>query len=204
MLTGASASAPSNEPEQAEEPAETAEPAMADRRAPLIALAGRRPAAANPEPDPGPNPSPSRSQITARGAIVAMFGLFFVSDLVAAWSGLEVIAGIGFVASCLLAPYVVRRHALLQVVAAPPAVFLVALLVGQVLTAQGTSRHGKVLSVFEGTLLTLAALAPWLLAGMALGAVAAIPRGIAQCLRELRNELREDLRERRPWVARTR
>jgi hypothetical protein len=201
MLTGASASAPSDRPEQAEEPAE---PAVADRRAPLIALAGRRPAAANSDPDPAPIPSSARSHVTARGAIVAMFGLFLVLDLVAAWSGLEVIAGIGFVASCLLAPFVVRRHGLLQVVAAPPAVFLVALLVVQVLTAQGTSRHGKVLSVFEGTLLTLAALAPWLLAGTALGAVAAIPRGIAQCVRELRNDLREDLRERRPWAARTR
>jgi Domain of unknown function (DUF6542) len=201
MLTGASASAPSDQPEQADE---TAEPAVADRRAPLIALAGRRPSAANSEPDPVPISSPARPHVTARGAIVAMFGLFLVSDLIAAWSGLEVIAGLGFVASCLLAPYLVRRHALLRVVAAPPAVFLAALLIEQVLTAQGTSRHGKVLSVFEGTLLTLAALAPWLLAGTALGAVAAIPRGIMECLSELRNDLREDLRERRPWAARTR
>jgi len=133
-----------------------------------------------------------------------MLGLFLVSDLIADWFGREVIAGAGFVAGCLLGPYFVRRHALLRVVAAPPALFLVALGIAQVLTAQGTSRHGKVLSVFEGTLLTLAALAPWLLAGTALGAVAAIPRGLGQCVRELRDELREDLRERRPGAARTR
>jgi hypothetical protein len=199
MLTGASASAPSDQPEHGEEPAEEAAPSG---RAPLIALAGHRPSATAQEP--APSPSLARSHITARGAIVAMLGLFLVSDIIAAWSGLEVIAGLGFVAGCLLGPYVVRRHALLQVVAAPPAVFLVALLIVQVLTAQGTSRHGKVLSVFEGTVLTLAALAPWLLAGTALGAVAAIPRGITQCLRELRNDLKEDLRERRPWAARTR
>jgi hypothetical protein len=128
-----------------------------------------------------------------------MLGLFLVSELVADWFGLAVIGGLGFVAGCLLGPYFVRRHALLQVVAAPPAVFLVALLLVQALTAQGTSRHGKVMSVAEGTLLTLAALAPWLLAGTALGALVAIPRGLVQRVRDLRAELREDLRERRPW-----
>jgi hypothetical protein len=135
---------------------------------------------------------------------VAMFGLFLVSDLIADWFGLEVLAGLGFAAGCVLGPYFVRRHALLRVVAAPPAVFLAALVIVQVLTAQGTSRHGKVLSVAEGTLLTLAALAPWLLAGTALSAVVAIPRGLVQCLRELRAELREVLGERRPWVSRLR
>jgi hypothetical protein len=199
MLPRASASAHSEHPEPAAEQVEPAEPGG---RAPLIALADRRRTAATQEP--APDPSADRSYITARGAIVAMFGLFLVSNLIAAWSGLEVVAGLGFAVGCLLAPYVIRRHVLLQVVAAPPAVFLAALLLAQVLTAQGTSRHGKVLSVFEGTLLTLAALAPWLLAGTALGAVAAIPRGLVQCLRELRNDLREDLRERRPWATRTR
>ena len=197
MLPGANAPAPSDHPDHAEE---SAEPADSSRRAPLIALADRRAAAVAPERVP--RPPIARSYVTARGAIVAMLGLFLVSDLVADWCGLEVIAGLGFVAGCQLGPYVVRRHALLPVVAAPPAVFLAALVVVQVLTAQGTSRHGKVLSVFEGTLLTLAALAPWLLAGTALGAAAAIPRGLGQCLRELRDELREDLRERRPRSAR--
>lgn len=133
-----------------------------------------------------------------------MFGMFLVSDLIADWSGLEVLAGLGFAAGCVLGPYFVRRHALLRVVAAPPAVFLAALVIVQVLTAQGTSRHGKVLSVAEGTLLTLAALAPWLLTGTALGVVVAIPRGLVQCLRNLQAELREDLRERRPWASRPR
>jgi hypothetical protein len=213
MLPRASASAPSNLPAyaaEAAEPAEPAEPAEAAEaaepawpgRPALIALAGRRGSPTAREDTP--QAAAARSYVTARGAIVAMFGLFLVCDLIADWFGLEVLAGVGFAAGCVLGPYVVRRHALLRVVAAPPAVFLAALVIVQVLTAQGTSRHGKVLSVAEGTLLTLAALAPWLLAGTTLGAVVAIPRGLLECVRELRSELREDLGERRPWVPRLR
>ena len=136
--------------------------------------------------------------------MVAMFGLFLVTNLVAGWLGHAVVAGFGYAAACILAPYLVRRHALLQVVVAPPAIFLAALVVAQVATAQGTGRHGKVLSVLEGTVLTLAALAPWLVGGTALGAGAAIPRGLRQCVRELRTELMADIAERRPWAPRQR
>jgi len=131
-----------------------------------------------------------RAHVTARGAIVAMLALFGVCDLLAAWMHVEVVAGLGFVGGCAVLPCLVRRHALLQVVVAPPAVFLAALLVAQALTAQGGSRHGKALSVLEGTLLTLAAIAPWLLAGTAIAVYAGLRRGLRQCLRDLLTELR--------------
>jgi hypothetical protein len=142
--------------------------------------------------------------MTARGAMLAMFGLFLAADLTAGWTGHQVPAGVGFLAACVLGPYLVRRHALLQVIVASPAVFLVALVITQIATAQGTGKHGKILSVLEGTVLVLAALAPWLLSGVVLGVVAAIPRGLIQCTRDLKQELREDLANRRPWAPRPR
>ena len=153
---------------------------------------------------PGPETSSARAHMTARGVMVAMFGLFLAADLAANWTGHEVPAGLSFLAACILGPYLVRRHALLQVVAAPPAIFFIALVITQVATAQGTGKHGKTLSVLEGTALILAALAPWLLSGAALGILAAIPRGLRPCTRELKQEIREDLAQRRPWVPRAR
>jgi hypothetical protein len=149
-------------------------------------------------------PLAGRSHMTARGALVSMFGLFLAADLAASWTGHQVPAGVGFLAACVLGPYLVRKHALLQVIAASPAIFLVALIITQIATAQGTGKHGKILSVLEGTVLVLAALAPWLLSGVVLGVVAAIPRGLVQCTRDLKQELREDLANRRPWAPRPR
>jgi hypothetical protein len=131
-----------------------------------------------------------RSYATARGALVAMFALFFFSSLVAGWLDLGFVTGFSYAAACVLAPYLASRRALLHVVVAPPAIFVIALLVTQVLTAQGTSRHGRVMSVLEGTALTLAATAPWLITGTALGVVVAIRRGLLGCVRQLRSELR--------------
>jgi uncharacterized protein DUF6542 len=130
------------------------------------------------------------SYMTIRGAFVAMFGIFLFCGLVASWLNLAVLTGLGYAACCVLAPFFVRRHAVLHVVIAPPAIFLATVLVTQVLTAQGTGRHGMVLSVLEGTLLTLAAVAPWLLGGTALGFGGAMTRGLPERIRQLIAELR--------------
>ncbi len=148
--------------------------------------------------------SRERAYVTARGAVVGMSVLFFACNLIDGWTGMAILAGLGYVAGCVLAPYFVRQVALPLVVAAPPAIFLSGLIVAQVLTAQGSGRHGQALSVLEGTLLTLAALAPWLLAGTALGVCVAIPRGLVRCVREVLTERREDIQERRPWAPRKR
>ena len=190
---------------------------------PRLSPPGPRPAL-EPEPDPAGQQSPpsraagqpaapagegqgagtSRSQVTGRGAMVAMFGLFLAANLVSGWLGHEVVAGLAYLAACAAGPYLVRRHALLQVVVAPPAIFLIALVITQMATAQGTGQHGKALSVLEGTVLVLAALAPWLLAGTAICVGVAIPRGLVQCARDLKRELREDIEQRRPWAPRLR
>jgi hypothetical protein len=148
----------------------------AGRRAPFPSLAGR-------------------PHLTARGAMVAMFGLFFLTSLVSGWLGLGVLTGLGYAAGCVLAPLYVRERAMLQVVVAPPTLFLATVVVVQVLTAQGAGKHGKALSVVEGTALTLAATAPWLLAGTALGVVLAMRRGLPGGVRQFWAELREDARE---------
>jgi hypothetical protein len=135
----------------------------------------------------------SRSYLTARGAMLAMFVVFLVVSLAAGWLGLTVLAGIGYAAGCGFAPLAVGRRALLHVVVAPPAIFLVTVVITQVLTAQGSTRHGKALSVLEGTLLTLAAVAPWLFAGSALGAGLAWTRGLRVCVRQLRAEIRGEI-----------
>ncbi|HXW43373.1 MAG TPA: DUF6542 domain-containing protein [Streptosporangiaceae bacterium] len=133
---------------------------------------------------------PGRAYVTARGAIVAMITLFLACDLVAGWMHVEVITGLGYAGGCLILPSLVRRNALLQVVVAPPAVFLATLLLAQALTAQGSSRHGRLLSVLEGTVLTLAAIAPWLLAGTALAVGSGLRRGLRQSVRDVCTELR--------------
>jgi hypothetical protein len=83
-------------------------------------------------------------------------------------------------------------------------VFLAALVLAQVATAQGTGKHGKILSVLEGTALVLAALAPWLLASTAICVGVAVPRGLVQSVRDLKRELRDDIDQRRPWAPRLR
>jgi hypothetical protein len=135
------------------------------------------------------------SYVTVRGAVVAMFGIFFLCTLVAGWLSLGILIGLGYAACCIVAPFFVRRHALVHIIITPPAIFLVAVILTQILTAQGTTRHGRVLSVLEGTVLTLAAVAPWLLAGSALGVAGAMTRGLAACVRQLAAELRGDAAE---------
>jgi hypothetical protein len=135
-----------------------------------------------------------RPRLTGRGAIVALFALFLVASVLSDWTGLGVLTGLGYLVGCTLAPLYVRDRALLQVVVVPPALFLSIVLIIQVLTAQGTGKHGMVLSVVEGTLLTLAATAPWLLAGTAASVGIALRRGLMGPVRQIWGELRGDLR----------
>lgn len=175
-------------PDQPEAPAKREPPV---RAVPHEHASSSPPRSALPQRYPiGAESAPARSHVTARGAVVAMLGVFLVSDLLASWLHLAVMIGLGYAGACVLAPFFVRRHALLHVVVAPPAIFLVAVIISQVLTAQGTSRHGKAMSVLEGTFLILAAIAPWLFAGTTLGIGAAMTRGLPQSIRELAAGLR--------------
>jgi hypothetical protein len=139
-------------------------------------------------------PSAAGLRITVRGALVGMFALCLAADLMADLLHLEVLIGIGFCAACVLAPGYVTRQALLEIVAAPPVTFLLSLVLMQAFTAQGDSNHATVLSVLEGTLLTLAAIAPWLFAGTTLCVIISVRRGLMQCIRDLGTDLRGQAR----------
>lgn len=152
----------------------------------LAAARGRsRPAAR-----PGSRPASFRSHVTARGALLAMVIISLLACLLGAWQHLDVLAGLGFCLSCVLAPVYARREAMPYLVISAPLTFLVAELITQALTAQGDSTHGSTLSVLEGTFLTLADVAPWLFAGTAICVVIALFRGLPQSVRELRASLR--------------
>jgi K+-sensing histidine kinase KdpD len=127
-----------------------------------------------------------------RGALVGLFALCLVTCLIATWRQFDLLAGLAYVAGSLAAPAAVRREAQLQVVIAPPVVFLLAVLVTQVLTAQGSSAHGSLLSVIEGTLLMLAATAPWLFAGATVCIAVAMFRGLPDCVRQFRAGFRAE------------
>jgi hypothetical protein len=137
-----------------------------------------------------PAPGASRVRVTARGAIVGMFGLCLGATLLASVLHLEVLVGLGFCLACVLAPAYAARQAMLEVVTAPPIIFVLAVIIVQSLTAQGDSSHASMLSVLEGTTLTLAAVAPWLFAGTVLCVFIAIRRGLPRCVRDLRTGLR--------------
>jgi hypothetical protein len=169
-------------------PPQAAQPVQKDLPSKRQDLPSKRPVAL-PRLSQRPIPVP-RFYLTGRGALVAMFALFFLGCLLGGWLSLVILTALCYATGCVLAPFCVRRRALLQVAVAPPAVFMAAVILTQVLTAQGSSRHGLVLSVLEGTALTLAATAPWLLAATAACVGVAFWQGLGQCFRELQAELR--------------
>jgi hypothetical protein len=156
---------------------------VAARRDPLALP----PASANPRSAPRVTARPAlRGRLTASAVLLGMLLLCLITCLVAAWRQLDVLAGLGFCASCVLAPVYARRSAQLRVAISAPVAFLVAEIIAQSLTAPGSFGHGAVLSILEGTLLALAAVAPWLFAGTAVCIVFAMFRGLPQCIRDLR------------------
>ena len=131
--------------------------------------------------------------MTARGAVVAMFLLFLMGTLAAAWLHLEVLAGLSFVAGCAMAAYYSRRDALLTAVVTPPLVFMVALVIAELLTSHADTVRHSLTSAAEGIILTLAGVAPWLFIGVVIGLIIALMRGLPQSVRDLSSELRGDL-----------
>jgi hypothetical protein len=128
--------------------------------------------------------------MTGRGAVLAMFALFLAGTLVADWLHLGLLTGLSFVAGCAVAARYTRRSGLLAVTVSPPVIFLAALICVEVLnSAGGTVRH-TMESVAEGTILTLASVAPWLFVGVILGLIIALVRGLPGCVRDLSAEMR--------------
>jgi len=128
----------------------------------------------------------SQTRLTGRGAVMVMLAVFALGLLIASWLGWPVLAGASFVIGSVAAVFYVRPGDLLMVTIAPPLLFVIALVGVKAATATGS----MALSIAEGTAITMAEVAPWLFAGMALTLVIAWARGLRGCVRELRQDLR--------------
>jgi hypothetical protein len=126
------------------------------------------------------------ARLTGRGAVFGMAVLFIVGLLAAGWSGWTTLAGIFFVLGCALAAWYTRPADLLTVVIAAPLVFSGTLIGVEALTASGS----LLLSVAAGSVVVIASLALWLLAGLVLTVVIALPRGLPRCVSAFRRDLR--------------
>jgi hypothetical protein len=130
----------------------------------------------------------SRILLTGRGAVMVMLAVFALGLLGASWTPWPVLAGAFFVIGSVAAVVYVRPGDLLMVTIVPPLLFGIALLGVKAATATGN----VVLSIAEGAAITMAEVAPWLFAGMVLTLVIAWARGLGECIRELRQDLRAD------------
>ena len=131
-------------------------------------------------------PHSSRIVLTGRGAVMVMLAVFALGLLGASWTPWPVLAGAFFVIGSLAAVIYVRPGDLLMVTIAPPLLFGITLVGVKAATATGS----VVLSAAEGTAITMAEAAPWLFAGMVLTLIIAWARGLRECVRELRQDLR--------------
>lgn len=125
--------------------------------------------------------------LTGRGALVVVFALCLVGLAVSGWLHWGLLPGLVFVAASCLAAARTQRAELLLVAVSPPALFLIA-----VICTKALGSAGDVLSTAEGTLITLANTAPWLLGGTLLSLIVAFSRGMWDNVRTLRKELRGD------------
>lgn len=127
-------------------------------------------------------------RLTGRGAVLGMALVFTVGLLAATWLGVTVLAGAFFVLGCGLAAWYTRPADLLTVVLVPPILFSGALILVEAMTASGS----LVLSVAAGSLVVLVSVALWLAAGLVLTVAIAWRRGLPQCVRDLRHDLRAE------------
>ena len=150
---------------------------------------------------PGSGPASSQAparrrgpRLTGRGAITGMLLVFFLGVLAASWLHWGPLAGGSFVAGTLAAAWYTKQRDLLTVAVSPALLFFIVVVCVKALTADGNI----MLSTVEGTALTLANVAPWLFAGVALSLLIAWFRGLPRCIAQLRRDLRPDLAPPRP------
>jgi hypothetical protein len=124
-------------------------------------------------------------QLNGRGAVLLMLVVFALGLLGVPWLRWPVLAGASFLVGSVAAALCARRGDLLTVTVTPPLLFCI-VLVG---VKAGTATGNMVLSIAEGTAITLAGAAPWLFAGTALTLIIAWARGLRGCVRELRQGL---------------
>ncbi|GAA3125626.1 hypothetical protein GCM10010466_15620 [Planomonospora alba] len=127
-------------------------------------------------------------RLTARGAVAAVLASTLLGSLLSSLSGLPAVVGVAFVAGCLAAVWLVNPRDLLSLVVSPPLAFFAAVLVAEAVRAASAASPAAAFSL--GVYSSLSRGAPWLFAGSALVLVVAWRRGLPDCVRELREELR--------------
>ena len=134
--------------------------------------------------------------LTGRGAAVALFAACFLSLLIAAWTGWDLLADALFVMTCGLVTCYTRASGLRGLVVCPPLAFLAGSVLAQAITA------ADAFSAAAGILVTLGISAPWLFTGTGLTVVIALGRGWRPELASLRQAL-QDIRPRGGrWIER--
>ncbi len=141
-------------------------------------------------PPPGSNLAELRPLVGAPAAIAWMFVGFLLADLIAGALHVSGLTGFAFAAIAAAAAMFTRSHQLLPVVTTPPGIFLVA-----VTCAELISMHMDHVAPSPGLLaanvyLTLAVSATWLFGGMAAALVIACVRGMPECIRDIRRQIR--------------
>lgn len=128
--------------------------------------------------------------MNARAAIVVMFFIFLLTYMSADWLHVVALTGFGFAAGSAAAAGRTRRKHLLLVATTPPAIFLAAVIAGELITLHLDHVAATPGLVLADLFLTLSAAAPWLFGGVAGALVIALVRGLPQCVRDLRAQLR--------------
>ena len=131
-----------------------------------------------------------RPTLTARGAVIGMFACFLLAHLMAGGLHVSALTGFGFAAGSAAAAGYTRHRELLIVVATPPAIFLAAVTCAELIAMHLNHVALSVTLVGANVFLTLSAAAPWLFGGLAGAFIIATARGLPQCVRMLRAELR--------------
>ncbi|MEY9213766.1 DUF6542 domain-containing protein [Thermobifida halotolerans] len=126
-------------------------------------------------------------RLTARGAIVCVVLVSFVSALAASAVEHHVVNGVGFVTACALTALTVRPSDLLALSVSPPLAYFGGVLAAECLLTAGGD--GFVRGVAIGVGARLADVAPWLFGGTALLLVITLVRGLLRNVRELGDEL---------------
>ncbi len=127
-------------------------------------------------------------RLTARGAVALVLAFTLAGRVLQALFGPSALVGLAFVAGCGGAVALVNRRDLLSLVVSPPLIFFAATLVAEALGA--LSATTPIQSFGLGMFTSLSVSAPWLFVGSVLVLVVAWRRGLAGCVRELREELR--------------
>lgn len=120
--------------------------------------------------------------------MLGIFGLCFLGLVISDWLHWGLLTGGTFMAASAVAAARTQRTDLLPVAVSAPSLFLAAVVCGKALVSPGS----LLLSTTEGTLITLANTAPWLIAGTILSLIIAFSRGLWGNVRTLTIDLRGD------------